>query len=368
MANNRVVLPLENLSSHWPALWKGLRVGAVLHPASIGPDLRHSLEYLLEQKEGLFELRALFGPQHGIYGQTQDNMIEWEGFEDPRLKIPVYSLYGEHREPTAERLADLDILLIDLQDVGARYYTFIWTMFLVMKAAQREQKKVIVLDRPNPLGNTVEGPLLDDDFQSFVGLHRIPIRHGKTIGELALQFQREVFPELALEVFPMKNYDPAGYFDMTALPWVAPSPNMPTLDTAIVYPGMCLLEATNLSEGRGTTRPFEWFGAPYLNGEKLCHYLNSLEMPGVYFRPMYFEPTFHKWKGELCQGAQIHVLDREVYQPVRVGLEILRYCFHTHEEFSWRTEPYEYEYSKLAIDILLGSTQLRKELIEETPL
>ena len=246
-----VELPLDHLAELWPKKFRGARVGALFHPASVSARLEHASRILQRYDGELFSLAAFLGPQHGFLGQTQDNMVEWRSYEHPRLHIPVYSLYGEHREPTAEMLKDFDVLLVDLQDVGARYYTFVWTMYLCMRACEKARIEVVVLDRPNPInGVTTEGPVLDPNYKSFVGLHPIPVRHGKTIGELAQQFRDEAFPECRLSILPMKNWEREMWFDQTGLPWVMPSPNMPTLDTATVYPGMCLLEGTNISEGR----------------------------------------------------------------------------------------------------------------------
>lgn len=362
-----VKIALSHLDRLYPSHLRGKRLGAVLHPASVTADLRHTLATLEKHHGSLFQLSALFGPQHGIKGHTQDNMIEWDGYIDPRLKIPVYSLYGEHREPTPSMLAGVEVLLVDLQDVGARYYTFIWTLYLCMKACEKMGIPVVVIDRPNPLGcHLVEGPVLELTHTSFVGLHSIPVRHGKTIGELARQFQAECFPHTELHVLEMEGYHPAMWFDQTGLPWVMPSPNMPTLDTAIVYPGMCLFEATNVSEGRGTTRPFEIFGAPFIDAEHLCAHLNGLGLPGVYFRENWFQPTFHKWAGQICAGAQIHVSNRELFLPFETAVQILRYLFHRHPtDFAWKQPPYEYEYTKLPIDILLGNGTFRVDHIEK---
>lgn len=351
-----VLLPVDRLFALWPRALRGARVGALLHPASVSARLEHTSSVLERHDGELFQLRAFFGPQHGYLGQTQDNMIEWRSFTHPRLGIPVHSLYGEHREPAPEMLEGLDVLLVDLQDVGARYYTFIWSMYLCMRACEKAGIAVVVLDRPNPLdGKTVEGPVLDPTYRSFVGLHPLPVRHGLTIGELAQQFQREAFPQCELHVLPMENWNRTKGWAQTGLPWVAPSPNMPTPETALVYPGMCLLEATNLSEGRGTTRPFELFGAPWLEGETFAGHMNALGLPGVFFRAAWFEPGFHKFAGLLCAGAQLHVTDRETFLPFRTGVEIIRQIRALHpDRFQWKSPPYEYEYQRLPIEVLIG--------------
>ena len=354
----RVQLPLDHLPELWPNKFRGARVGALVHPASVSLKLEHASRMLERHSGDLFRLAAFFGPQHGFLGQTQDNMVEWKSYEHPRLYIPVYSLYGDHREPTAEMLGGLDVLLVDLQDVGSRYYTFIWTLYLCVRACERCGVTVIVLDRPNPInGVTTEGLLLDPNYKSFVGMHPILVRHGRTIGELAQQFRDEAFPKCELSVLPMKNWERAMWFDQTGLPWVMPSPNMPTLETATAYPGMCLFEGTNISEGRGTTRPFEIFGAPFIDAEKLCSELNALKLPGVFFRENYFQPTFHKFVGQLCGGAQLHVMDRENFQPFRTGVEIIKYIRKMYcEQFQWKRPPYEYEWKHLPIEILIGGS------------
>ena len=352
----RVELPIDHLAEVWPAKLRGARLGALLHPASVSANLIYTSKILEGENGKLFQLAAFFGPQHGFLGQTQDNMIEWKSYEHPRLGIPVHSLYGEHREPTPAMLDGLDVLLVDLQDVGARYYTFIWTMFLAMRACEKAGVHVVVLDRPNPInGLTTEGPILDREYFSFIGLHPIHVRHGRTIGELAQQFREEAFSKCELSILPMKNWKREMWFDETGLPWVMPSPNMPTLDTAIVYPGLCLLEGTNISEGRGTTRPFESFGAPFIDAEALARELNHLDLAGVYFRETYFQPSFQKFAGEVCGGAQLHVTDREKFQPFKTGIEIIkRVRKMCGEHFEWKQRPYEYEWKRLPIEILIG--------------
>jgi uncharacterized protein YbbC (DUF1343 family) len=354
---SRVVLPVDRLSALWPERLRGRRTGALLHAASVTSSLRPTLSVLEEMDAGgQMKLAALFGPQHGFETTTQDNMIEWRGYRHPRLGVPVHSLYGEHREPTDEMLEDLEVLFIDLVDIGARYYTFIWTMLLCLQAAARRGITVVVADRPNPInGIDIEGRPQQEDHLSFVGLHPLPVRHGRTIGELAELFRADRVPDVDLVVLPVENWNRAHYIDETGLPWVMPSPNMPTPDTAVVYPGMCLLEGTNLSEGRGTTRPFELFGAPWIDGEKLTRELQSRGLPGVYFREAAFEPGFQKYAGLICRGAQMHVTDRQVFRPLRTALEILRTIRDLYpQDFAWKQPPYEYEHEKLPVEILCG--------------
>lgn len=346
----------------WRALY-GQRVGLVVHPASVDLNLRHARD-LMAQSGGAVQLCALFGPQHGILGQTQDNMIEWEGFTDPELGIPVYSLYGEHRRPTAAMLDGIDTLVIDLQDVGARYYTFIWTMLLCLEACAEARKRVVVLDRPNPLGGLgVEGNVLDPDYRSFVGLAPIPMRHGLTIGELAGFFVAWRGLDVELDVVWMDGWRREQDFAATGLPWVLPSPNMPTVETAFVYPGGCLLEGTNLSEGRGTTRPFEIFGAPFVDGRKLAAVLQAWNLPGCRFRALDFQPTFHKFAGQVCGGVQVHVTDRATFESVATYTAAISAISEMWPEgFAWKQPPYEYELTKLPIDILAGGTRWREQL------
>jgi uncharacterized protein YbbC (DUF1343 family) len=291
-------------------------------------------------------------------------MIEWEGFRDPETGLAVYSLYGRTRKPLPEMMKKTDAMVIDMQDVGARYYTFIWTMALVMEACQEQNKAVVILDRPNPIGGEMmEGPLLQPEFASFVGLRNLPVRHGMTLAEIALYLKDAYYPGLDLHIIGMEGWKRRMWFDDTGLPWVLPSPNMPTLETAVVYPGMCLLEATNLSEGRGTTRPFEIFGAPFIEADILVKRLKESRLPGVIFRPLHFLPTFQKHVGRLCGGAQIHVLDRKHFKPFKTAAAVLKSVRELYpKDFSWNQPPYEYEEELLPIDILAGTDRLRKEI------
>ena len=353
---------LDLIEKRWPKDLKGARVGLVVHPASVNSRLEHAVTVCVRSKK--FKVTTLFGPQHGILGQTQDNMIEWEGFRDPATGLPVYSLYGKARKPRPEMLSNIDALVIDLQDVGSRYYTFIWTMELCMQACHDAGKTIVVLDRPNPLaGHLTEGPVLDPGFASFVGLRPLPVRHGMTIGEISGYLRDTFHPGLDLYVIKMQGWKRKIWFDQTRLPWVMPSPNMPTLDTALVYPGMCLFEATNISEGRGTTRPFELFGAPFIHPETIVTALNKFKLPAVLFRPLSFQPTFQKHAGMLCGGAQIHVTDREKFKPFKTGVSILKAIHDAYpRDFQWNQPPYEYEEVKPPIDILAGTDRLRKDI------
>ena len=353
---------LDIFEKNWPRKLKGARAGLLVHPASVNGRLEHAFDCLI--KSGKIELKALFGPQHGIRGETQDNMIEWEGFRDKKTGLPVYSLYGQTRKPHPSMLRDIDVMVIDMQDVGSRYYTFIWTMELCMQACNETGKSVVVLDRPNPLaGIHTEGPVLDMNYTSFVGRRPMPVRHGMTIGEIGSYLKNEFYPSLDFHIVPMKGWERKMWFDETGLPWVMPSPNMPTLETAVVYPGMCLLEATNLSEGRGTTRPFEIFGAPYVDPDVLLKKLNAFKLAGVIFRPMYFQPTFQKHAGELCGGAQIHVINREKYRPFKAGVAIIKAVHDLYpDHFEWKQPPYEYVTDRLPVDILAGTDRLRNDI------
>jgi uncharacterized protein YbbC (DUF1343 family) len=336
----------------------GQRVGLVCNPASIDSRFVHASDRLLE---GDWTLTALFGPQHGFRSDLQENMIESPHARDAKRRVPVHSLYSETREPTAEMLADVDVLVIDLQDVGTRIYTYIYTMANCLRAARQHGVRAVVCDRPNPInGDDIEGATLDPDYTSFVGQFPIPMRHGLTIGEAARLFNDQFGINAAVDVVPMDGWKRSMYFDETGLPWVLPSPNIPTLETAIVYPGAVLFEGTLLSEGRGTTRPFEIVGAPWIDGERFADAMNRRNLPGVHFRPVFFEPTFHKHAQRLSGGCQIHVTDRRTFPSMRAAVEMLDE-FHREAPAQplWRDPPYEYEHVKLPIDILYGSDRLR---------
>ena len=337
----------------------GARLGLIAHPASVTAELSHAADQV--HRHPKLDLVALFGPQHGARGDKQDNMVESGFFRDPATGLPVHSLYGEHRKPTPEMLAAVDAVLFDLQDVGVRIYTYIWTMSLAMEACKEQDKRFVVLDRPNPItGAEREGDLLRPGFESFVGRYPLPLRHGLTVGEVARYLNAARGIGCDLEVVPMTGWRRAMWFDQTGLPYVLPSPNLPTVDGCVVFPGMVLLEGTNLSEGRGTTRPFELLGAPYLEADRFVARLAQFELPGVRFRPSWFEPTFQKHAGQLCGGCQVHVTDRDAFRPVETGLAVLRAARDlAPDEFGWRPPPYEYEEVKPAIDILWGSDRLR---------
>jgi uncharacterized protein YbbC (DUF1343 family) len=347
----------------WAPL-RGLRVGLVCHPASVDCRLRHAAD-LLAATPGV-RLTALFGPEHGYFGQAQD-LIGVKDGQESLAGLRVHSLYGDAAEslrPTDEQLRDLDALVIDLQDVGSRYYTFPATMLFCLEAASGRKLKVFVLDRPNPIdGEAVEGPLLKPGFESFVGIHPLPTRHGLTIGELARLYRAERNLTVDLEVVPCDGWRRDMDFEQTRLPWVLPSPNMPTVETAFVYPGQCLIEGTNLSEGRGTTRPFELCGAPWIDPRALVRRLEREELAGVCFRPAWFRPTFQKHAGLTCGGVQLHVTDRRAFRPVRTGLAVLAALRElSGKHFAWRTEPYEFVADRPAIDLLFGSDRERRGL------
>lgn len=342
-----------------PDLVAGQRVGLVASAASIDENLTGSADLLHAHPD--VQLVALFGPEHGLRGSAQagDHVST---YTDPRTGLPVYSLYGETQRPTAAMLEGIDTLIYDLQDGGVRFYTYLATLINVMSAAAEYGRRVIVLDRPNPIaGRIIEGPVLDPAYTSFVGPVEIPIRHGLTAGEMARLCNEAFDIGCDLTVVPMRGWRRSMWFDDTGLPFVPPSPNLPTLSALQVYPGTCLIEGSNLSEGRGTTKPFEYIGAPWIDAETLADDLNSLDLPGVRFRPVYFTPTISKYQGELCGGVHMYVRDREVFRPVETTLHLIaRVRSLWPAEFSWRG-PWS-ESGQRPIDLLSGGAQVREHL------
>ena len=350
---------IERLVVDTPGVLRGKRLGLLANPASVDRAFEHSRIVIHQHCPG--QLKALFSPQHGFFADKQDNMIPSQDLADPVLDVPVFSLYGQTRTPTKSMMDHIDTLIIDLQDVGTRVYTFIYTMALCMQAARSHNKQIVVLDRPNPLGgNLIEGNCLQDECTSFVGMYPIPMRHGLTIGELALMFNDHFDIGCELTVVPMMGWTRAMLFQHTGLPWIPPSPNLPTPTSAIVYPGQVLWEGTNVSEGRGTTQPFEVFGAPFFDVGSLKKVLDDSGLPGIHLRPLAFEPTSNKWMGELCHGFQIHVVDPNLYRPYFVTLALLRAVLELHRDvFQWKLPPYEYEFEKLPFDLITGDPAVR---------
>jgi len=353
-------LGLERLLEQESELVKGKRVGLICNQASVNHNYLHAADLLHESDA--FDLRALFGPQHGIRGDVQDNMIETAHAHDRKTGLPVYSLYSETREPTEDMLRDVDTLVFDMQDVGCRIYTFIYTLANCMRAAKRLHKQVIVCDRPNPISGThVAGNVLEPAYASFVGQFALPTRHGMTVGELARLFNEHFKINCDLQVVPMTGWERGHWHDDTDAPWVLPSPNMPTLDAATVFPGTVHFEGTQVSEGRGTTRPFELIGAPYIDPDEYSTALNELKLPGVFFRACVFQPTFQKHAGISCGGVQIHVLDREVFEPVFAGVAMVKLAYDLYpDRFRWKDPPYEYVYDKNPFDVIAGTNKTRE--------
>ncbi len=358
----KILLGLEKLLTDKRDLVRGLRVGLICNQASVDHSLNHAAD-LLRAEQGI-NLTTLFGPQHGIRGEVQDNMIETDHSTDAQTGLPVYSLYSETREPTEEMLSKVDALIFDMQDVGCRIYTFVYTLANCMRVAGRLNKKVFVCDRPNPItGEFVEGNVLEAEYASFVGQFPIPTRHGMTVCELASMFAREFGIDCELEIISMEGWERSDWLDETDAPWVLPSPNMPTLESATVFPGTVHLEGTEVSEGRGTTRPFELIGAPYIDAVELARQLGKLDLPGVTFRPSGFRPTFQKHAENICGGVQIHVTDRKAFLPVLTGIAIVKAIYELYlENFRWKTPPYEYVYDKNPFDVIAGTGQLRAQI------
>ena len=352
-----------------PPLWlKEKRIGLLVNQASVDGHLRHTADILIQAFPR--SINALFGPQHGIRGEKQDNMVESSDFIHPRFKIPAFSLYGASRSPTAEMLDLIDILIIDLQDIGTRVYTFIATMAYCLQAAALRGKKIVVLDRPNPIGGQqAEGNLLREECRSFVGVYPLPMRHGLTIGELALLFNDYYGIHCELEVIAMEGWERSMLYRATGLTWVSPSPNMPSPETALVYPGQVLLEGTNLSEGRGTTRPFELVGAPFIDPYLIKEKIEQRKLPGVTLREAYFQPTFNKWQGRLCGGLQIHVTDPRIFKPYTTTLALLQDVIALYpQQCAWSDPPYEYENEKMPIDLIAGDRGVREAVEQQRPI
>lgn len=341
---------------------QGTNLGLVVNHTSLTKDYIHSIVHLKDMNE--YKIVKLFAPEHGLYGVDQD-MAEVQDAKDPMSGLTVESLYGKDSSsltPEVQAFKDVDTLLFDVQDIGSRYYTFIYTMANCMKVCKEAGVRLVVCDRPNPInGIQIEGNLVLADQRSFVGQYPLLNRHGMTAGELAQLFKEEFELDCDLKVVPMEGWKREMWYDETSLPWVAPSPNMPTLDTAIVYPGMCLIEGTHLSEGRGTTQPFELVGAPYIDSATLANQLNDNNLPGVFFRPHYFKPTFQKWAREVCGGVFIHVTDRKKFKSLLTGVAVIKAVSKLYpEEFELRKEPYEFVADRPAIDLLYGSSELRE--------
>jgi uncharacterized protein YbbC (DUF1343 family) len=363
-ANDRqpITLGIEKLLTEKIALLRGARVGLVCNQASVDHNFRHVADRFHEHPD--INLTALFGPQHGIRGDVQDNMIETAHALDRKTGVPIYSLYSETREPTEEMLGDVDVIVFDLQDVGCRIYTFVYTLANCMRAAKKFGKKVIACDRPNPIGGThVAGAVLDPACASFVGQFPIATRHGMTVCELGQMFNQHFGIDCELKCVLMERWSRPLWYDHTDGPWVLPSPNIPTVDTASVFPGAVHLEGTQISEGRGTTRPFELVGAPYIDSEEFADALSRFDLPGVYFRPCVFLPTFQKHGGKACGGVQIHVTDREAFEPVISGVAIVKTAFDMYrEQFRWKDPPYEYEYDRNPFDLIAGTAAVREAI------
>jgi len=355
---------LDVFKKEYHKKYRECRIGLLSNQASVSRDLIHAGDVISNLCPG--NLTALFGPQHGYAGEDQDNMIETGHSVDKNLHIPIFSLYSDMREPAPEMLDLIDVLLIDMQDVGTRVYTFASTMLNCLKAAARCGKRVVILDRPNPLGGSIiEGNLLVPDLYSFVGPWKIPMRHGMTMGELALLFSSELNIDCELEILKMEGWVRSMMWEETGLPWAVPSPNMPLPETAYVYPGQVIWEGTNLSEGRGTCRPFEIFGAPYLDTGLIMKKISNKFLSGCFLREISFKPTFNKWQDHICRGFMIHILDKHTFRSYETAIALLKAIIEIHDEnFEWKNPPYEYEYEKLPIDLILGNSALRLAIQE----
>ncbi len=364
----RTRIGIERLLTEKIGSLEGQRIGLVCNQASVLPDLSHAADVF--HNHPAIELTTLFGPQHGIRGDVQYNMIETPHSEDERTGIMVYSLYSETREPTEEMLSDVDTIVVDLQDVGCRIYTFVYTMANCMRAAKKYGKRVVVCDRPNPInGREIEGNITEQEFKSFVSQFELPTRHGMTIGELAKMFNEHFGIGCELEVIEMQGWNRNMWFEETGLPFVLPSPNIPTVDTCVVFPATVHLEGTELSEGRGTTKPFELNGAPFIDPRKWVAALDAYEFPGVAFREAYFRPTFCEFAGETCGGLQMHVFNRDIFRPVIVGVAMVKTVYDMYpDHFQWRQNAYEYVFDQNPMDVVCGTDKIRKAIESGTSL
>lgn len=364
----RTRIGIERLLTEKIGSLEGQRIGLICNQASVLPDLSHAADVF--HNHPAIELTTLFGPQHGIRGDVQYNMIETPHSEDERTGIMVYSLYSETREPTEEMLSGVDTIVVDLQDIGCRIYTFVYTMANCMRAAKKYGKRVVVCDRPNPInGREIEGNITEQEFKSFVGQFELPTRHGMTIGELAKMFNEHFKIGCELEVIEMQGWNRNMWFEETGLPFVLPSPNIPTVDTCVIFPATVHLEGTELSEGRGTTKPFELNGAPFIDPQKWVEALDAYEFPGVAFREAYFRPTFCEFAGETCGGLQMHVFNRDIFRPVVVGVAMVKTVHDMYpEQFQWRQNAYEYVFDQNPMDVVCGTDKIRKAIEVGTPL
>ncbi len=357
-------LGLEKVLNEQKNFLKSLRIGLICNQASVNHRFQHAADLFFENDK--LNLVSLFGPQHGMRGDVQDNMVETSHIIDKSTKLPIYSLYSETRQPTEEMLSSIDALVFDLQDVGGRVYTFIYTMANAMRACAKFGKKMFVLDRPNPIGGlSVEGNFLEKGHESFVGQFPIPMRHGLTVGELAKLFNKEFNINCELKVITMNNWERKDFYDETDAPWVMPSPNIPTVDTTVVFPSTVYFEGTQVSEGRGTTRPFEIVGAPYIDSKEFADALSSIKLPGVIFRAINFLPTFQKHSNQRCGGIFLHITERDSFEPVITGLAMVKTIYELYpNDFKWKDTPYEYEFDRNPFDVIAGTTKIR-EMIEK---
>jgi uncharacterized protein YbbC (DUF1343 family) len=358
---SNVLTGIENFINDPPDYLSNMKLGLLCNSASVNSDYVHTSKTINQLFPG--KLKALFSPQHGFYADKQDNMIESEHSKDTDLRIPIFSLYSKTRVPTKEMFDLIDCLIIDLQDVGCRVYTFIYTISFCLEKAAQYNKKVIILDKPNPIGGLeIEGNLLEEKYKSFVGRFPIPMRHGMTVGEISSFFNKAFNINCDLKIIKLKGWKREMYYSDTKLNWVLPSPNLPTPASCIVYPGQVILEGTNISEGRGTTLPFELFGAPYMNSFEIVDKISD-KIEGACLRPLKFEPVAGKWSNQTCNGFHIHVYDKKKFKPYKTSLLFLQEIIRLYKKnFKFKSPPYEYEYNTLPMDLILGSKDIRKRI------